>query len=169
MSNTVLLKIPSFADYLENEKGTSALDIGTGSGYLAKVLSSNFSLVVGTDIDFDSLRSQNEKPSNLVCCNGADAINHEFDLIVCNMPYLPSNDITDKTIDGGVEGLDVPLKIIKSAIPSLKDGGKIIFLTSSLANHQKLLEKIKSLGFNVDVIAKKKLFYEDLILVKAEK
>jgi len=43
------------ADYLKNEKGTSALDIGTGSGFLANVLSSNFSYVVATDIDFDSL------------------------------------------------------------------------------------------------------------------
>jgi release factor glutamine methyltransferase len=43
------------ADYLENQKGRSALDIGTGSGILAKVLSKNFDLVVATDIDRKSV------------------------------------------------------------------------------------------------------------------
>jgi len=51
----------------------------------------------------------------------------------------------------------------------IKDKGKIIFLTSSLANHQKLLEKIKSLGFNVEIVGSKKLFYEKLLIVSATK
>ena len=39
------------ADNIENEKGDFALDIGSGSGYLTKLLSENFSFVVGTDIN----------------------------------------------------------------------------------------------------------------------
>jgi len=35
------------ADYIKNEKGECALDIGTGSGYLAALLEKSFSLVVG--------------------------------------------------------------------------------------------------------------------------
>ena len=38
------------ADYIKNEKGESALDVGTGSGYLAALLEKSFSLVVGTDL-----------------------------------------------------------------------------------------------------------------------
>ena len=38
------------ANNIENEKGDYALDIGSGSGYLTKLLCKNFSLVVGTDI-----------------------------------------------------------------------------------------------------------------------
>jgi len=40
------------ADYIKNEKGESALDIGTGSGYLASILEKSFSVVVGTDLVF---------------------------------------------------------------------------------------------------------------------
>ncbi len=157
------------ADYLENEKGASALDIGTGSGYLAKILSSNFSLVVATDVDFHSLRAQNEKFPNLICCNAADAIRIKFDLIVCNMPYLPSEKLSDRTIDGGKDGVEIPLKIIKSAKRCLDNNGKFLFLVSSLGNFQNLLEKTKDLGFDVQIIGTKKLFYEKLILVKGVK
>ncbi len=157
------------ADYIKNEKGNSALDIGTGSGYLAKVLSSNFSLVVGTDIDFESIKSQDSRSQNCICCNAADALHYEFDLIVCNMPYLPSETETDKTIDGGKEGVEIPLRIIESAKKCLKKEGKILFLTSSLANNKKLLEKTQMLGFDVSIISRKKLFFEELILVEATK
>jgi release factor glutamine methyltransferase len=32
------------AEHVEKEKGTSALDVGSGSGYLTKLLSQNFSI-----------------------------------------------------------------------------------------------------------------------------
>ncbi len=48
-------------DNLVNEKGKNALDIGTGSGYLTRTLSQNFSQVIGTDIDFNSLINQSKK------------------------------------------------------------------------------------------------------------
>lgn len=157
------------ADNLKNETAESALDIGTGTGYLAKILSSKFSFVVATDISFDSLRSHNSNSSHSICCDGADAFRYEFDLIVCNMPYLPSEKVSDQTVDGGKEGLEIPLKIIKSAKNCVKKGGKILFLTSSLANYQKLLEKTKMLGFDVNIVNRKKLFFEELILVEAKK
>ena len=49
------------ADQLKDLSGNSALDIGCGSGYLTDVLRLNFQLVVGTDISFNTLISQNFK------------------------------------------------------------------------------------------------------------
>ena len=85
------------------------------------------------------------------------------------MPYLPSEQVSDKTIDGGKEGMEVPLRIIKSSKNCLRNGGKILFLTSTLANYQKLIEKTKKLGFNVNIVTRKKLFFEELLLVEARK
>ena len=155
------------ADYLKNETGNIALDIGTGTGYLAKILLEKFSNVVGIDIDLTSLKQQNPKIPNLICCNLLDPIRCEFDLVVCNMPYLPSEKISDLTVDGGKDGLEIPLKIIESAKKCMKKGSKFLFLTSSLANVQELINKTKLMGFNVRIIAKKKLFFEELILVEA--
>jgi len=155
-------------DNLVNEKGKNALDIGTGSGYLTQTLSKNFSQVIGTDIDFDSLINQNKKIKNRICCDAADALNCKFDLIVCNMPYLQSDEISDRRVDGGKEGVEVPLKIIKSAVKCLNDSGKMLFVTSSLANYEKLIDESQKLGLDLKIVAKKKLFFEELIIVEAK-
>lgn len=156
------------ADNIENEKGNFALDIGSGSGYLTKLLSENFSLVVGTDINYEVLKHQTYKTKNLICCHGSDALKIKFDLIVCNLPYLATDDILDIATDGGPEGLEIPLKIIKSAIPCLNTSGKFLFVTSSLSNYQVLINSIKKEGLSAKVIAKKKLFFEELIIIEAK-
>ena len=157
------------ADNIENRKGDFALDIGSGSGYLTKLLSENFSFVVGTDINYEVLKHQTYKTKNLICCNGSDALKIKFDLIVCNLPYLATDEILDIATDGGVEGLEIPLKIIKSAIPCLKATGKFLFITSSLSNYQELINATKKEGLTVKVLAKKKLFFEELIIIEAKK
>ena len=156
-----------FANHIQDEKGKTALDIGTGSGYLANVLLPNFEVVVATDISFDATKKAHNLIQNCICCNSADPFVMKFDLVICNMPYLPSEKITDPTVDGLGEGLIVPLQIIKSAKNVIKKGGKMIYLTSSLANHKKLLEETAHLGFHTKIMATKKMFFEELILVEA--
>jgi len=155
------------ADYIENEKGDSALDIGSGSGYLTKLLYENFSLVVGTDINYEVLKHQTYKTKNLVCCNGSDALKTKFDFIVCNLPYLATDEILDIATDGGVEGFEIPKKIFDSIHKNLKENGKFIFVTSSLSNYQKLIYYAQKLGWKTRILAKKKLFFEELILIEA--
>ena len=71
------------ANYIENEKGEYALDVGSGSGYLTKLLCESFSFVVGTDINCEVLRHQSSyKTDNLICCNSSDALKIKFDFIV---------------------------------------------------------------------------------------
>ena len=157
------------ADYIKNEKGESALDIGTGSGYLAALLEKSFSLVVSTDLVFNVLKKHEYFTTNNVCCNGADAINQQFDLVICNMPYLNTDDVSDVRTDGGKDGLEIPIKLIDSAKSRIKLGGKFIYVTSSLSDFKNLISYTKLEGFDVSIIAKKKLFFEELILVKAVK
>jgi len=158
------------ANNIENEKGDCALDIGSGSGYLTKLLSKNFSLVVGTDINCEVLRHQTSyKTKNLICCNGSDALKIEFDFIVCNLPYLATEKILDIATDGGAEGFVIPKKIFDSALKNLKEKGKFVFVTSSLSNYQKLIDYAQNLGLKTKIVAKKKLFFEELILIESVK
>jgi len=157
------------AEYVEKEKGISALDVGSGSGYLTKLLSQNFSFVIGTDINFPVLKNQTYKTNNLICCNGSDAINYKFDLIICNLPYLATDEILDIATDGGEEGFEIPKKILDSVYDKINSQGKFIFVTSSLSNFQKLIDYAQKLGLKSQIIAKKKLFFEELILVESIK
>ena len=153
-------------DNIENEKGNFALDVGSGSGYLTKLLSENFSFVVGTDINFDVLKNQTYKTKNLICCNGSDALKIKFDFIVCNLPYLATDKIIDIATDGGAEGFEIPKKIFDSVVCNMTENGKFVFVTSSLSNYQKLIDYAQKLGLKTRIMAKKKLFFEELILVE---
>lgn len=155
-------------DNIENEKGNFALDVGSGSGYLTKLLSENFSFVVGTDINFDVLKDQTYKTENIVCCNGSDALRIKFDFIVCNLPYLATDEILDIATDGGKDGFEIPKKILDSVIGNMAENGRFVFVTSSLSDYQKLIEYAQKLGLKTRIIAKKKLFFEELILVEAQ-
>ena len=143
------------ADYIKNEKGECALDIGTGSGYLAALLEKSFSLVVATDLVFNVLKKHEYFTTNNVCCDGADAINQQFDLVICNMPYLNTDDVSDVRTDGGKDGLEIPIKIIDSAKSRIKLGGKFVYVTSSLSDFKKLISYTKLEGFDVSILAKK--------------
>ena len=154
------------ADQLKNLSGDSALDIGCGSGYLTDILESNFQLVVGTDISYNTLIDQNFKTQNVICCDSANALNIEFDLIICNLPYLATDEIIDVATDGGKNGLEIPSKIISSALPHLSKKGKFLFVTSSLSDYMGLIDFIKLKNFKSKIIAKKKLFYEELIIIQ---
>jgi release factor glutamine methyltransferase len=85
------------------------------------------------------------------------------------MPYLNTDEILDIRTDGGRDGLEIPMKIIDSAKSRIKPGGKFLYITSSLSNFKKLISYTELDGFNVSILAKKKLFFEELILVKAVK
>ena len=154
-------------DNIKNEKGNFALDVGSGSGYLTKLLSENFLFVVGTDINCNVLKHQTYKTNNLVCCNGSDALKIKFDFIVCNLPYLATDGILDVATDGGAEGFEIPKKIFDSVIDNMAKNAKFVFVTSSLSNYQKLIDYAQKLGLKTKIIAKKKLFFEELILVES--
>ncbi len=157
-------------DNIKDKKGDFALDVGSGSGYLTKLLAENFSFVVGTDVNYSVLKGQTTyKTENLVCCNGSDALAMKFDLIVCNLPYLATDEIQDIATDGGKEGFEVPKKIFDSVIDNMAQDGKFIFVTSSLSNYQKLIKYTHILGLKTRIIARKKLFFEELILVESVK
>ena len=156
------------ADSIENESGELALDIGCGSGYLTNILEKSFKLVVGTDISYNSLREQNYKTENIICCNSADALKINFDLIICNLPYLATDEIIDVATDGGKNGLELPIEIISSALEHISKNGKFLFVTSSLSDYMGLIDFIKLKNFTAEVISKKKLFFEELIIIQVE-
>ncbi len=96
-------------DILANYRGKIALEVGIGSGYLTRLLCTNFEFVVGTDIDINSiLYAKNNTLTNisnklLVCSDLSLPIKCKFDLIISNPPYLPTEfgKLDDTAVFGG--------------------------------------------------------------------
>ena len=86
---------------------------------------------------------------------------------MCNLPYLATTEIIDIATDGGKDGFEIPKKIFDSVIENMAENGKFIFVTSSLSNYSKLIEYAQKLGLKTQIIARKKLFFEELILVES--
>lgn len=155
------LLIDSIQDYF----GQSALEIGTGSGIVSKYLLNNFKNVVSTDLDYNSLlycKKQNNSKISLICCDATTAISSKFDLIVSNPPYLPNDAFHDKTIHGGINGIEKTIHFISSAISNLRKCGYIILIVSSLSDISTLDRFIFEKKINRKIINKKKIFYETL-------
>ncbi len=92
----------------------------------------------------------------------------QFDLIICNLPYLATDEIIDVATDGGKDGLEIPLEIISSALPHIEKNGKFLFVTSSLSDYMGLIDFVNSKKFHAKIIDKKKLFFEELIIVEVK-
>jgi len=153
-------------DYVEGLSGRAALDIGSGSGYVTRLLERSFEVVVGTDIDHCILKNQTYPARNRVCCNAADALRGEFDVIVSNPPYLDTEDISFPDTDGGPGGVAVPGRFLRSAAPLLAPGGAMGMVVSSLSRHTELARLAASLGLKADIAMRRRLFYEELYVLR---
>ncbi len=170
-------------------EGYRALEIGTGNGYIAGILADRFKYVVATDIDLKALfyakysngrrhrndgnnDGSNDSDSNNIeylCCNAADALRAEFDLIVMNPPYLPSDKIDDPAVDGGEYGIEIAMDMLRSAIRVLAYNGSIYILLSSLARYDTLIEYAKELGLHTSIVSNKALWFEELVVIRVTK
>jgi release factor glutamine methyltransferase len=83
-----------------------------------------------------------------------------FDLIIFNPPYLPEDSREPKdsqvATTGGKNGGETINRFLQQAKNYLAKGGKILLLTSSLT------KGIKWKGYNKKLVAKQKLFFEEL-------
>ncbi len=173
-----MLYLPSddtifLANTINRYSGTLALEIGTSNGIVLMELAKQFKTVIGTDIDFCSLKHLLEMSRNqrVICCHAASALHGiKFDLIVTNPPYLPNaTGHIDKTIDGGPAGVEITIGFLKDAIDRLEIGGKILIIVSSISDTRKLDSFLSKNNIMVKKIAQKELFYETLQILELSK
>jgi len=161
-------------DILATYRGKIALEIGIGSGYLTRLLCTNFEFVVGTDIDINSiLYAKNNTLANisnklLICSDLSSPIKCKFDLIISNPPYLPTefDYIDDIAVFGGKKGIELTIRLLRFVQLQLSDRGKIVTMRSTLSDLKKMDAFIDKLFLNNKTIAKKKFFFESLEIVE---
>ncbi len=161
--------------------GMRVLEIGTGSGFVSAVLLANLKdiYLVATEIN----------PHAALCAkaNGVEVIRTDlfrgvrpgspetrFDLILFNPPYLPTSGEEkvqgwlNYAFDGGTSGRETLNRFLDEVRDYLKPGGKILVLISSITGLDAVKEKMKSLEFKVDIAAREKVSFEELIVVRGK-
>ncbi len=167
------------ADNLEIKSTDRVLEIGTGTGIVAMYASKFSEYITVTDINLDAcqLAYKNFKKNNIenieiLFGNLFEPVkNRKFDVILFNLPYLPTEeyDIIDDDLnyafDGGIDGRKVIDDFLNQLKNHLNDKGKVQLIQSSLSDNQKTLDKLEKLGFVAKIAAKEHFFFEDITLI----
>ncbi|AKB47951.1 putative methyltransferase [Methanosarcina sp. Kolksee] len=165
----------------EAKPGMRILEIGTGSGFVSSVLLANLKEIrlVATEINPHAARCAKMNGIEVIRTDlfrGIKSKNPEtlFDLILFNPPYLPTSEEEkvpgwlNYAFDGGISGRDTLEKFLDEVRDYLKPGGEILVLISSITGLDAVKEKMETLGFAVEVVARKKVSFEELIVVKGK-
>lgn len=145
--------------------GEAFLEIGIGGGGNIRRVLQKFRLVVGTDLSRECIEDSNRVNAELILADRATCFRaSSFDAIVFNPPYVLSDTVVDIAVDGGLDGMQIPLSFLSSALEVIKPEGTILILISSLGAVDKLEAFCKLANLKLARVAEKRLFYETLIV-----
>jgi len=165
----------------------NVLEIGTGTGVLALLCAKKAKKVVACDINESAVKCAklNAKVNDInnIEARRSDVFSgmkkgEKFDLIIFNPPYLPVSekeeikepkDALSLAWDGGKTGRKVINKFLESCEEHLKEKGKLLMLGSSLSDYTKTIKKLEEKGFRAGIKARKRFFFEELVVVEALK
>lgn len=165
------------AENLLVDKGDVVLDIGTGTGILALAAAEKADKVVGTDINpiAVELARENARVNGIgnvefIQCDLFPPGNERFDLIVFNPPYLPVKEpgLLEKAWSGGEGGIEIIERFLNSVSKHLKEDGVFELLVSSLGDMERIDEIMKRNKIESEIIDKRRLFFEELSVIKGK-
>lgn len=168
-----------FAENLDLNRRDEVLEIGTGTGLIAICASKNSRKVIATDIN----------PAAINCALKNVITNHaynvelregnlfepvedeKFDVVLFNTPYLPTAEEEklegniNPAFDGGLDGRNTIDAFIAGVKDVLKKEGRIQMVQSSLADNDKTLQRLRDLGFEAEITATEKCFFEKIVVI----
>lgn len=173
-----------FAENLGVKAGESVLDLGTGSGILAVTAAKKAAHVFAVDLN----------PYAIRCAKDNAKLNHvsdsmeflqgdlfrsfrmgvQFDLVLFNAPYLPSESSEDETWigrswAGGANGRLVVDRFISEVPVYLKADGRVLLMQSTLTGVEETIEAFAKQSLKAAVTASQQLpFFETLTLIEAK-
>lgn len=170
------------AENLVVNKKDVVLDMGTGCGILGILAAKKARRVVAVDINPHALRcaKMNAKLNGVaekVETARSDLFksikeNEEFDLIIFNAPYLPSEMIEEqewigRAWAGGPTGRLLIDKFILQAPSYLGKDGRVFLVQSTLSNTEETIQKLEENGFRVRVVAQERFAFETIVAMEA--
>lgn len=165
----------------EAAQGMRILEIGAGSGFVSAVLLANLKdiYLVATEINPHAARCARANRVEVIRTDLFKGIKNEkpekrFDLILFNPPYLPTSKEEkvpgwlNYAFDGGISGREILDRFLEEVKDYLKPEGKVLILISSITGLKAVREKMEELGFEVDIVERKKVSFEELMVVRGK-
>ena len=159
-------------------KGRSCLDVGCGSGIQAVNLAlKGAAKVVAVDVNERAVENTLHNAKKLGFGETITALQSDlfgnvdgnFDVIVFNPPYLESESLGERELDGGRKGREVLDRFLEGAGKHLNSKGRIYFLQSSLNGIGETEQMLGRLGLRHMIVSRKRIFFEELVVFEAEK
>lgn len=151
-----------------------AVEIGTGSGYVAeRIADETGARVIGTDLNPMACQQARERGvetlrADLVAPFRTDAL----DVVVFNPPYLPTDpdtewdDWMEAALSGGESGRAVIEPFLDAVGRPLAPDGSVLMLVSSLAGVDEIVEHADSAGFAAVALRDESFPFETLTVLK---
>jgi release factor glutamine methyltransferase len=153
--------------------GDRVVDVGTGSGYVARTLTeATDAAVLGTDLNPHACRQARANGIPTVRTNLLDAFRADsLDVVVCNPPYLPTpperewGDWMEQALSGGEDGRRVIDPLLADLRRPLKPDGDALVLCSSLTGIDAVRATARSNGLTSMVVAEEAHPAERLVVL----
>ena len=167
------------AENLDIKRRDEVLEIGTGTGLITIIAAQNSRRVVATDINEHAIKCAlkntiTNRTYNVELREGnlfEPVEGEKFDLILFNTPYLPTDenekldDELNAAFDGGLEGRKTIDQFIEQVKDYLKEEGRVQLVQSSLSDNEKTISKLEELGFEAEITASEKCFFEEIVVI----
>ena len=146
--------------------GKKVLEIGTGSGILGLFCAQNGAQVTVTDVEDTTLENVSAAARSLglkiktIKSNMFLTVDGQFNIVLFNPPYLPSEDFRDTTTDGGICGRKFIDQFLEGLATHLTHDGLDMLLVSSVNRPNLIIRDHPE--YSVTVAAQRTLFFEEL-------
>ncbi len=151
--------------------GDLAVDVGTGSGYVAARLREETGVrVAGLDINPEACQQARDAGVPTLRADLLEPVCGPVDLVVCNPPYLPTppeqewGDRMELALSGGENGRAVVDRVLDTVGRVLAADGCLLLLVSSLTDPDAVRQTAAGAGLDTAVVAEESQPFERLFV-----